>query len=584
MSIALDLALQLTLGTVATVNAAPPPPPPVMVAVRATHQVAWGTTERFARNTTGWGFITGQTWKHQLGWDLARERAWSHEASWSLQLAQRQIWPWGLRVESAMRSPFGDLRAHRMAALLPYGDTQRVQKRWMTAYAGLVGLQTQHRVPYGDSNLLRSRLRLPSGDTPPLQARFTAPWSRLTMNSGANRSPYALTQGAAAKLRVPYGVTDINPAQRQVKVPWAVLADTSIQAVAHTPELLWNGQILRILQATLSCDEDSPVWIARIELADRSDFARIGLGDALTLTLGLESFVLIVDGKTLSRESISVQRHEITAVSPAAGLESPFAASLSVYSDSPCSARETVEGLVAGAVAAEIRAVQWDLPDWLIPAGRLMLDSVTPLSAARSIVAAIGGIVESAPDGTLICRARHPVRIPNYATASVTHFLFDSDVLGSVARIAPNRGFNRVTLANEEGSESALPDRIEYVPEVDDPRQGRVQAWLGRERAVVLAHTGHPDTVISSLGTVLQEESETLEFIDGVSSARYPVDAIQSIAWQHNNLGDVTADRENLAAAIRGYSLLKFSYRTRAQHWRVSLAADEEVQFVLIDV
>lgn len=93
MSIALDLALQLTLGTVATVNAAPPPPPPVMVAVRATHQVAWGTTERFARNTTGWGFITGQTWKHQLGWDLARERAWSHQASWSLQLAQRQIWP-----------------------------------------------------------------------------------------------------------------------------------------------------------------------------------------------------------------------------------------------------------------------------------------------------------------------------------------------------------------------------------------------------------------------------------------------------------------------------------------------------------
>jgi hypothetical protein len=567
MSIALDLALQLTLGTVATVNAAPPPPPAVMVAVRTAHQVAWGTTERFARNTTGWGFITGQTWKHQLGWDLARERAWSHQASWSLQLAQRQIWPWGLRVESAMRSPFGDLRTHRIAVLLPYGDTQRLQKRWMTAYAGLVGLQTQHRVPYGDSNLLRSRLRLPSGDTPPLKARFSAPWSRLTMNGGAHRSPYALTQLASAQLQLPYGVTDINPVQRQVKVPWAVLADTSIQAVAHTPELLWNGQILRILQATLSCDEDSPVWITRIELAERADFAQISIGDALTLTLGLESFVLIVDGKTLSRESISVQRHEITAVSPAAALESPFAASLSVYSDSPCSARETVDGLVADVVGS----VQWDL------------DSVTSLSAARSIVAAIGGIVESAPDGTLICRARHPVRIPNYATAIVTHFLFDSDVLGSVARIAPNRGFNRVTLANEEGSESALPDRIEYVPDADDPRQGTVRAWLGRERAVVLAHTGHPDTVISSLGTVLQDESETLEFIDGVSSARYPVDAIQSIAWQHNNLGDVTADRENLAAAIRGYSLLKFSYRTRAQHWRVSLAADEEVQFVLID-
>ncbi len=212
-----------------------------------------------------------------------------------------------------------------------------------------------------------------------------------------------------------------------------------------------------------------------------------------------------------------------------------------------------------------------------------MLNSVTPLSAARRIVEAIGGIVESAPDGTLICRARHPVRIPNYATASVAHSLFDSDVLGSVARIAPNRGFNRVTLANEEGSESSAVDRVDYVPDADDPRQGTVRAWLGRERAVVLAHTGHPETLIRSLGIVDQDEAETLEFIDGVSSARYPVESLQSLSWQHINLGDVTNDRENLAAAIRGYSLLKLSYRTRAQHWRVSLAADEEVQFVLID-
>ena len=47
---------------------------------------------------------------------------------------------------------------------------------------------------------------------------------------------------------------------------------------------------------------------------------------------------------------------------------------------------------------------------------------------ARAIVAAIGGLLESDPDGTPVARWRHPVSVPDYATATPDHVLLDGDL------------------------------------------------------------------------------------------------------------------------------------------------------------
>jgi hypothetical protein len=256
-------------------------------------------------------------------------------------------------------------------------------------------------------------------------------------------------------------------------------------------------------------------------------------------------------------------------------LDAPFAATTRWYQTEALSAFAAVETLIG--------PVAWQLRDWIIPAGRLLLDGVTPLAAARTIVAAVGGIVESTPEGSVICRQRHPVSVPAYGDASVAHGLFDTEVIASRAQIAPSRGFNRVTLANEEGVGGVSSDRIEYVADAEDSNQGTVRAWLGVPRSIVLAHTGHPDTVVTPLGDVTRVETETVEIIEGRGSTRYPVAARLAHAWQHSELGDVTADGQTLQAATAGYSLLRITYTTTSIDWRVALALDEEVQFVLID-
>lgn len=497
-------------------------------------ELAWGKTEVFVAN--------------QINWDLTRVKAWQHQTSWSIQYASKMAWPYRLRLESTRQFRYDDMRQHRLQVHWGYGDARqyKVQTRWSYADKALLGKQQSW------------------------------PYASLKENKRSCRLPYWITEAVVARHQLDYVITNVNPAQSRLSVGWSLLDDLRFQAVVNTPELVWNGRTIRILQATLSCDEDSPVWMVQIEIAELADFAAMGITDALTLTLGLETFALVIDGKTLSRQENAEQHYQITAVSPLALLDTPFSGTTRFYQTEVISARMAVEHLIG--------PVDWQLPDWTIPAGRLLLDGVTPLAGARTIVAAIGGLVESHPDGSVICRRRHPVSVPDYAAVTVAHSLFDSEVISSRAQIAPAKGFDRVTIANAESGGSRTSDRIEFVVNAEDSHQGLVRAYLGTIRTVLLTHTGHPDTVIMELGPTVRTETETVEFIDGRASCKYPITTIISAIWQHSDLGVVTASQQSLSVENNGYSLLKLTYTTTSLNWQVSLFNDEEVQFVLVDV
>lgn len=487
--------------------------------VRSRFRTAWGRTEVFAANAAAW--------------DVTEVKGWSQVSVWSLTLTQSLACGYDVRLETRLWVPYGDRPVRRGRSVVPYGDLRPHSGRFVASY----GDRVQHR---------------------------------RSMRHG-----WWLTQSVWANHALGYAVTDTNPVQGHLVSAWSLLSDHSLQAVANTPELNWQGERLQLHQATLSCDEESPAWIASLELAELADFAAIGITDRIILTLGLETFRLIVDGKTLSRESMTGRRCAISAISPVALLDAPFAGTMSFHRTEATSAQTAVEQLIG--------PVSWRLPNWVIPAGRLLLENVTPLEAARNIVAAIGGIIESNPDGSLVARRRHPVSIPQYGAAATAHSLFDADVLTASAQIAPNRGFNRVTIANEDGAQVGSSDSIEYLVDEQDSRRGRVRAYPSPDRAVRLMHTGHPDTVITIRGSVTRSEAERVEFIEGRATVRYPVIGITQATWQHADLGVIAIDARTLTSAAPGYSLLSIMYTTQSIDWDVALAVDEEVQFVLVD-
>lgn len=321
----------------------------------------------------------------------------------------------------------------------------------------------------------------------------------------------------------------------------------------------------QIIGFSLSCDEGSSVWKADLQLADRAAYAAVGLRDVVSLSFGGDTFSLIVDGKTLGRE-FDTETFRVSAVSPLALLDAPFAATRRAHYPAPTLARQIVTD--------QLGAVDWQLPEWSVPAGACAFDKATPLAIAKSVVESIGGLVESKPDGSVLCRLRYPVSIPSYATATPDRVFTDADLIASTGQLSARATYNRVLISNS-GQTSALGDTLEQTGSL-------VRGYPSPWRAVRLLHTGGPQVRIEPSGVVVRTEIERVEFIDGKASTRYAVLSLLSVGWQQS-LGTVAADGKALTAASGGYSLADITYQTRAFEWRVYDPANGEVQFIMVD-
>jgi len=483
---------------------------------------------------------------------------------------------YGQQILLQLESVWSSNVPQRTRLVAAYGDTAVLRQSFRSDWGVRPEIRIRHVICHEAAQLISQSLRLRWATCTIIVGRHVSCYGQTDAIIARWQSPYWLTTSIAKRQVAGYHLLEHNPVQRNGHLPWALLENLSVQSVMNSPELVWSDRTIRIVKATLSCDEDSPVWIARIEIATINDFALMQIGDPVTLTLGLESFAFIIDGKTFSRTSAVDQQCEITAVSPVALRDAPLTGAIQLHQTAAIPARAAVESLIG--------AVDWLLPEWTIPTDRLRVDGATPLVAARHIVAAIGGIVESHADGAVLCRRRHPVSLPQYGVADVAHRFGDSDVIASGSQVAKQRGYKRVTLANEEAAGSAADDRIESIADPDNPWRRTVRAYLAANRPAALTHTGNPHTIIGALGKVTRRETETVEFVAGQASVRYPVTRIVSALWRHADLGAISIDGANLTSSIPGYSLLVITYTTTSLDWRVRLDADEDVQFVLVDI
>jgi len=421
----------------------------------------------------------------------------------------------------------------------------------------------------------------------PVAARFEAPYTRrfevrhasayadLRKLARSHSADYFVLGDVAAAFEAAFGILDYNPLHSVFEGRYAING-MQVQSLALAFELIHAGRSIKLETFDLSCDESSPYWIARVSMCSAADFQAISLKAPVSLHVGIETFELVVDSKSSGRPQPGEANFAITAISPAALLDEPFA-DKAVRSWGAAT-------LASDVVSQLLGAVTWELPDWVIQPANLVFTDATPMQAARSIVEAAGGVIESNPDGTLICRSLFPVSVPQYVTAPVDFAFTDADLVSVAENGEPARGFNRVIVTNDAGGAggNAGGDSLESVGDENDPRSYTIRAVLSIERPVVLANSGAGVTTTYA-GKVQRIERETVEFIEGAASIRYAADAILSVEWQAIDLGGVVATGDTLSAATPGYSLAAVEYLTSAHEWRVSKPDDAEVQFILMD-
>ena len=328
-----------------------------------------------------------------------------------------------------------------------------------------------------------------------------------------------------------------------------------------------------ILSANVAMAEGDYAWTGTMELEDPASYQRIRVDDPFTLELGGESFAMMVDNKTLTRDGVSRPQLVVSMISPTARFAFPRAEPMEQTWETAIQARDAAEQAVG-------EEIIWDLIDWAIPGGRLAVFEASPIDVVRTIAEAAGGVVETTPGGILRVRHRFPVAVPDWRRVAVDHVLTDSaDNLSSRESHRAQSRVNRVVVRGYLPSSGHLATEIDG--RIDGLNAGRTAFYSG-ETAHLLVHAGPEVSDIdmaASTGTISANADQSYQItqdisFDGSNSAslNQPVVSIDSVIWLGTDLGELSLETDGMTvtASNSGVAIARITCTVQAKSWGLS--------------
>lgn len=385
-------------------------------------------------------------------------------------------------------------------------------------------------------------------------------------------APFALTQQGQKAHVGRYDLLAGHEGRVRHLASWSLL-QAVVTTVTQVPYLVHDGQRIEIGDASVSMDEGGQFWTVRVEISKPGDYARLARLDAVILNIRGDEYALVIESLNRSRASVARQ---------GGGTDQRFEAVCrsvlwaTLGDDAPRITRTWDDAATARAVVEELagESVDWRILDWTIPAGRLAAVNESAIGVISRIVAAAGGVVESAIDGTLICRYRYPVSIPDVAGTAVDHELSEAAGIISLSeRMDAGVLFDRLTLSDATDGQGYL------AAERDPDQQDTI---FGGEQQKFLVYFS-PDVEVSEIllsdGTLIdlgetdievEDEEVTFSNTNEARAAR-PVRSGFAYTWYGTGLGALTvgADGLTLRAASAGVGVARVSYTTRARRYAV---------------
>jgi hypothetical protein len=463
------------------------------------------------------------------------------------------------------------------------------------AYAASAEVLAGHSSDYGDKATTAAGHTAVYDETVAVRAWHTTPYSGAVPVRAGLVSPYALTAyalvGHTAKYsdQVPvvlghtalYHILPYNPVRATHRAPYTLASGSSVELLGDFVVRL-RGIEIDCKDVQLDMDEGDAFWTGALTLTSPEDFASIARGDPISVEFYGETFNLLVDSKSIARDSPADVSLSITALSPIAMLDGPGVPSISLTKTLPTSAQDLVEELLG-------QSVTWQVHSWTIPPYRYAVEDLTPLAAAKVVVEAIGAILRSTAEGTVAVSYRFPTSVPEYSATTPDFVVSDmEDNLSYRGRVQNMDVFNEFRVRDSDGAEA---DFFEWTPDEGSADSGILRAYLlpWRPAGVESRHTSEVPVNMVYLGVETRTETEEVEIVDGVGSLRFPAVAIASVEWLSSPLGSLYL--ENRTKDVRaedtdtnwGYGLVRISYSVECLKYSVQAPTGTSVQFILVD-
>lgn len=381
----------------------------------------------------------------------------------------------------------------------------------------------------------------------------------------------------SAGLEADMGMLSYTPVSRKW-VGAAPLVDNSpiTQTSTFTITDPVTGEAIPLLSGSIVADEGSYGWVGTFEVEHIADLRRFVASSLFSLTIGTDTYVLMVDAKTTSRTDYIVTTATLKAISPSVTLAAPRAALLTKTWGVSMMSHDLITELCAG------YPVQIQILNWSIPAYRFGVSRTSPMDAIKQIASAVGGVVDTLPDGTLRVRPSFPVPTNQWSYGTSDLSLSEEDDLFSMTEEDnPIRVFDKFRVLDNQAISGS--DRLEYLELT--ATTGQVRAYPSPWRTDVVLGTSSPSVMIQNFTIETRDEEETIEIYNGEGNVRFPVLSVNSIQWLGTNLLGVVAGGDSTKVTSTHltdkFSLLTISYKTRCLVFPVSGPVGHKAQFLL---
>lgn len=336
--------------------------------------------------------------------------------------------------------------------------------------------------------------------------------------------------------------------------------------------LTLDGVAIPMLAAFITLSRENFAWTGEVTLADADDLERLPIDAEVHLTIGEESWRLLVDGNRSKVRGGERIKATVSLISTSAVHDLPRSGKDAWTWDAP-----TLASQVASEALGE--AVAWELVDWTIKGGRLDVADVTPMAVVTQLARVVGGVVETLPAGGVRVRHRFPVAVPEWPGATVSHVVTaDADTLvREIARQQQAKRVNRVIVRDLKLAGGQIDVTLDH--RVDGLNVGRKDFFPGETAHLLgLCNAGVVINEITVSAGVLtagaeqtwSEEDETLVFANqDAVRLNHPAISLDGWEWLGQDLGDLilAPDHRTVTVAAAGVGVARVSYTVTAPSW-----------------
>lgn len=339
--------------------------------------------------------------------------------------------------------------------------------------------------------------------------------------------------------------------------------------VPITPDVTW-GILLdgadithQVTSLSMSFTEDD--IHNQVELASISNdlFRKSSLAEgihALQVTINEEVYEYVLEDQQGTEDSFNLWGRSKSAL-----WDAPYREEIALTLEVPALASEVATTLLNDNSGIDPVSLTWDCEDWVLP--KTYSYNGQPLAGISEIAEAIGAVVRSQSDGTLVIRNKFPARPIHIPTTAAVARYDRSNMIEVSTDYERGTGVNTIEVSRQTTA-IELPDyRVEEESlDVGDPTHVRLY-WAGNR-----PHGGPvqfvTDGTVQSLGSGLIEEveSEIVIVKNGMGETSRPIKSLEpgGVEWIGRQYGQPTFDVNGKEVVIPDNQdgVLKLSYTT----------------------